>query len=110
MGQIPTAVPERAPLTLRHHRTMLRVAVDRPGHTPIAREAHVLESTAQETLIREFVRQVAKKYGRDYWLACAREGKFTHELWQELSAGGYLGMMIPEESGGGAPGIAVGRR
>jgi acyl-CoA dehydrogenase len=65
----------------------------------------VLEPTAQEALIREFVRQVARKYGRDYWLACAREGKFTHELWQELAAGGYLGMMIPEEYGGGGLGM-----
>ncbi len=65
----------------------------------------MLEPTAQENLIREFVRQVAKKYGREYWLACAREGKFTHELWQELAAGGYLGMMIPEEYGGGGLGM-----
>jgi len=65
----------------------------------------VLEPTAQEALIREFVRQVARKYGRDYWLARAREGKFTHELWQELAAGGYLGMMIPEEYGGGGLGM-----
>ena len=65
----------------------------------------MLEPTAQEALIREFVRQVARKYGRDYWLARAREGKFTHELWQELAAGGYLGMMIPEEYGGGGLGM-----
>ena len=65
----------------------------------------MLEPTAQEALIREFVRQVARKYGREYWLACAREGKFTHELWQELAAGGYLGMMIPEEYGGGGLGM-----
>lgn len=49
----------------------------------------MFESTAEEDLIREFVRQVARKYGRDYWLARAREGQFTHELWQELAAGGY---------------------
>ena len=65
----------------------------------------MLEPTAQEALIREFVRQVARKYGRDYWLARAREGKFTHELWQELAAGGYLGMMVPEEYGGGGLGM-----
>jgi len=63
------------------------------------------ESAAEEDLIREFVRQVARKYGRDYWLARAREGRFTHELWQELAAGGYLGMMIPEEYGGGGLGM-----
>ena len=78
----------------------------------------MLESTAQETLIREFVRQVAKKYGRDYWLAKARQGAFADELWQELAAGGFLGMMIPPEEAAGrgasavpdAPAIAVPRR
>ncbi len=65
----------------------------------------MLEPTAQETLIRDFVRQVARKYGRDYWLARARQGEFTHELWQELAAGGYLGMMIPEEYGGSGLGM-----
>ena len=30
--------------------------------------------TPEEPMIREFVRQVAKKYGRDYWLAKARDG------------------------------------
>ena len=65
----------------------------------------MLEPTAEEALIRDFVRQLARKYGRDYWLAKAREGAFTEELWQELAAGGYLGMMIPEEYGGGGLGL-----
>jgi acyl-CoA dehydrogenase len=63
------------------------------------------DSTTQETLIRDFVRQVAKKYGRDYWLAKAREGEFAKELWEELAAGGYLGMLVPEEYGGGGLGM-----
>ncbi len=66
----------------------------------------MIESTPQESLIREFVRQVAKKYGRDYWLAKAREGVFAEELWQELASGGYLGMLVPEEYGGGGLGMA----
>src|SRR3989304_3402360 len=56
--------------------------------------------TPEEPMIREFVRQAAKKYGHDYWLAKAREGAFADELWQELAEGGYLGMMIPLEYGG----------
>lgn len=56
-------------------------------------------------MIRDFVRQVARKYGHDYWLARAREGKFADELWQELAAGGFLGMMIPTEYGGGGLGL-----
>ena len=65
----------------------------------------MFEPTAEEAMIRDFVRQVAKKYGRDYWLAKAREGAFTEELWAELAAGGYLGMMIPEEYDGGGLGM-----
>ncbi len=65
----------------------------------------MLEPTAEEAMIRDFVRQVARRYGRDYWLAQARRGEFTHELWQELAAGGYLGMMIPPEYGGGGLGM-----
>jgi len=56
-------------------------------------------------MIRDFVRQVAKRYGRDYWLAKARQGAFAEELWQELGAGGFLGMMIPPEYGGGGLGL-----
>lgn len=65
----------------------------------------MLEATAEETMIRDFVRQVARTYGRDYWLAKARAGAFAEELWQELAAGGYLGMMIPPEYGGGGLGL-----
>jgi alkylation response protein AidB-like acyl-CoA dehydrogenase len=65
----------------------------------------VLESTAQDNLIRNFVKQVAKKYGRDYWVAKARQGEFAQELWDELASGGYLGMLIPEEYGGGGLGM-----
>lgn len=63
------------------------------------------DAIAEESMIRDFVRQVAKKYGRDYWLARAREGSFTEELWRELAEGGYLGMMIPEDYGGGGLGL-----
>lgn len=62
-------------------------------------------ATPEEPMIREFVRQVAKKYGRDYWLAKSRERSFADELWQELAQAGYLGMMVPPEYGGGGLGL-----
>src|SRR3990172_327214 len=65
----------------------------------------VFESIAEEPMIRDFVRQVAKKYGREYWLAEGREGVFADELWRELAEGGFLGMMIPPEYGGGGLGL-----
>jgi len=65
----------------------------------------VFEPIAEEPMIRDFVRQVAKKYGREYWLAKARQGAFADELWRELAEGGFLGMMIPPEYGGGGLGL-----
>ena len=65
----------------------------------------MFEAIPEEKMIREFVRQVAKQYDREYWLTKAREGAFPDELWQEMGAGGYLGMMIPEEHGGGGLGL-----
>ena len=63
------------------------------------------EATAEETMIRDAIRQIAKKYDRGYWLAKARAGAFADELWQELGEGGFLGMMIPPEYGGGGLGL-----
>jgi acyl-CoA dehydrogenase len=65
----------------------------------------MFETIPEEKMIGEFVRQLARKHDRKYWLAKAREGAFTEELWQDLASGGYLGMMIPEENGGGGLGL-----
>jgi acyl-CoA dehydrogenase len=63
------------------------------------------ETIPEEKMIRDTVKQIAKKYDRDYWLAKAREGTFTEELWGELAQAGFLGMMIPEEYGGSGLGL-----
>jgi len=65
----------------------------------------MLELTEEEELIRQFVGDLAGKYGRSYWLACSREGRFTEELWAELAGGGYLGMLVPQEYGGAGLGM-----
>ncbi len=65
----------------------------------------MVEAIPEEAMIREAVRQIARKYGRDYWLAKAKAGVFAEELWQELARGGFLGMMIPEEYGGSGLGL-----
>src|SRR3989304_6163087 len=73
---------------------MVAFVTDRAG-TTFRPETVVFESTAEATMIRDFVKQVAKKYGREYWLAKAREGAFPDELWRELAAGGDPGVMMP---------------
>ena len=83
---------------------MVAFLTDRAG-TTFRPETIVFDSTAEATMIRDFVKQVAKKYGREYWLAKAREGAFPDELWRELAEGGFLGTMIPVEYGGSGLGL-----
>jgi len=54
---------------------------------------------------RDGVAQVAAKYGHDYWSACDAEHRFPWELWRDLAAGGWVGLCVPEEFGGGGQGM-----
>lgn len=60
----------------------------------------------ERTALREAVRKLAGKYGREYIEQQARTGGKTTELWQEMGRNGFLGVNIPEEFGGGGGGMA----
>ena len=60
----------------------------------------------EQQLLRQAVAAIVSKYGHDYYVRCARSGTKTVELWQELGAGGYLGVNVAETYGGGGMGIA----
>jgi alkylation response protein AidB-like acyl-CoA dehydrogenase len=62
------------------------------------------ESEERQAL-RAAVRDLATRYGRDYFVAKARGGGKTSELWAEAGKLGYLGVAVPEEYGGGGGGI-----
>jgi len=55
--------------------------------------------------VQEGVRKVAARYGADYWAACEREVRFPEEVWADLAAGGWLGLVVPEEYGGAGAGL-----
>ena len=61
--------------------------------------------TDEQQMLRRAVGDIAAKYGHDYYTQCARSGRKTDELWQELGAQGFLGVNVPEELGGGGMGI-----
>lgn len=56
--------------------------------------------TQEQRMIREFVEELAKKYDRDYWLKKAKKKEFPKEMWDDIAAHGYFGLIIPEEYGG----------
>lgn len=55
--------------------------------------------------VREGVAAVAAKYDHAYWSRCEEEKRYPTELYGDLAAGGWLGLSVPEEYGGGGQGL-----
>ena len=55
--------------------------------------------------VRDGVGAVAAKYDHAYWSRCEEEHRFPQEAYDDLAAGGWLGLAVPEEYGGGGQGI-----
>ncbi|MEU7314916.1 acyl-CoA dehydrogenase family protein [Streptomyces sp. NPDC007083] len=64
-----------------------------------------LIETEEHTALRASVAALGKRYGRDYFAQVVADGKHTDELWAEAAKLGYLGVILPEEYGGGGSGI-----
>jgi alkylation response protein AidB-like acyl-CoA dehydrogenase len=65
----------------------------------------VFSETAEHTLMRDSLREIASRFGHDYYVENARTGGHMAELWQELGRSGFLGANIPQEYGGAGMGI-----
>ena len=55
--------------------------------------------------VRDGITSITTKYGLDYWDRCDAEKRWPEEIWHELGAGGWLGLAVPEEYGGGGQGL-----
>jgi alkylation response protein AidB-like acyl-CoA dehydrogenase len=60
----------------------------------------------ERVALREAVKKLAGKYGREFVEKQAREGGKMTEMWVEMGQNGFLGVNIPEEYGGGGGGMA----
>ncbi len=63
-----------------------------------------VESDEQQ-MLRQQVREIGRKYGREYYAEKAREGSPPDELWTEVAEHGFIGVNTPEEYGGAGLGI-----
>lgn len=63
------------------------------------------ELTDEQRMIYEYGDQVAKKYDQQYWLKKARKSEFPRELWDQVSADDFIGIMVPEQHGGAGLGM-----
>jgi acyl-CoA dehydrogenase len=57
-----------------------------------------------EAGIAQAVRERCKLFDDDYWAECERTKSYPHEFVDALATGGWLGLTIPEEYGGGGQG------
>jgi len=55
--------------------------------------------------VRDGVAAVAAKYDHAYWSRCEEEHRFPQEAYDDLASGGWLGLAVPEEYGGGGQGM-----
>ncbi|GAA4460869.1 acyl-CoA dehydrogenase family protein [Phytohabitans houttuyneae] len=65
----------------------------------------MFELTPQQSDLRDAVAALGRRYGHEYFVAKAKSGGHTTELWSEAGKLGYLGVNVPEEYGGGGGGI-----
>jgi len=56
--------------------------------------------TADQAGLADFARQLAEEFDFSYFLENMKRGEFPSRFWQVLGAGGYLGILAPEEQGG----------
>jgi acyl-CoA dehydrogenase len=55
--------------------------------------------------IRDAIRQICRDFPDEYWAKCDTDHEFPWEFYQRLAAGGWIGISIPEEFGGGGQGV-----
>jgi alkylation response protein AidB-like acyl-CoA dehydrogenase len=59
----------------------------------------------EQQQLRDAVRALGRRYGHGYFVAKAKAGEHTTELWDEAGKLGYLGVNLPTAYGGGGGGI-----
>ncbi|WP_009476610.1 acyl-CoA dehydrogenase family protein [Rhodococcus sp. JVH1] len=55
--------------------------------------------------VQDGVRAVAAKYDNAYWSECEEAHRFPIEIFTDLGKGGWLGLNVPEQYGGGGQGL-----
>jgi acyl-CoA dehydrogenase len=63
------------------------------------------ELTENQIQIRDGARELADSFGDEYWAKVDQENRFPWDFYNAFAEGGWLGIAIPEQYGGGGLGI-----
>lgn len=63
------------------------------------------ELTAEQQALRAGARELARSFSDDYWAGCDERGEFPWDFYHAFARGGWLGIAIPTQYGGGGLGI-----
>ncbi|MEU7837028.1 acyl-CoA dehydrogenase family protein [Nonomuraea sp. NPDC049129] len=55
--------------------------------------------------VQRGIGDICARYDLDYWQRCEADKRWPEEVWAELAKGGWLGLAVPEEFGGGGQGL-----
>ncbi|MEU0568263.1 acyl-CoA dehydrogenase family protein [Nonomuraea sp. NPDC005983] len=55
--------------------------------------------------VRRGIADICSRYDLGYWQRCESDKRWPEEVWAELAKGGWLGLAVPEEHGGGGQGL-----
>ncbi|WP_018501049.1 acyl-CoA dehydrogenase family protein [Parafrankia discariae] len=64
------------------------------------------ELTEDQEQLRAGARELARSFGDEYWAEKDQQGEFPWDFYNAFAEGGWLGIAIPTEFGGGGLGIA----
>src|SRR5271154_4409792 len=67
--------------------------------------AMTFDESPEQAMLRETVKGIAERFGHSYFVEQVRNEEKTDELWNLLAEGGFLGVHLPKEYGGGGAGI-----
>jgi alkylation response protein AidB-like acyl-CoA dehydrogenase len=64
-------------------------------------------TAAEEAELRTSVHGIVAKFGNEYFTQCSETLQPPTELWDALASGGFVGVNLPEEYGGGGMGLTA---
>lgn len=59
----------------------------------------------EQKMIHQYGENIAKDFGREYWMECADAPRFPEEMYKKVAEDGFVGLMVPEAYGGAGLGM-----